>query len=106
GARTSCTISGRQAMVSIAKAIPSLLELAQHARLPLRELVSIAKAIPSLLERAARASIAPSPFVSIAKAIPSLLEPELRTNKRGKTKEFQSRKRFRHCWSGGAPLRI
>ena len=37
--------------VSIAKAIPSLLERAEMARRGVKQQVSIAKAIPSLLER-------------------------------------------------------
>ena len=61
--------------VSIAKAIPSLLErdigdASQHGGC-----VSIAKAIPSLLEPLVDAPGAPAAGVSIAKAIPSLLEP-------------------------------
>ena len=63
-------------------------------------MVSIAKAIPSLLEPCD--SVARSRWialVSIAKAIPSLLERKARKLSRWTTM-FQSRKRFRHCWSG------
>ena len=109
--------------VSIAKAIPSLLEpihlWIEDGRFP----VSIAKAIPSLLERDKILAEQPETLVSIAKAIPSLLEPALShlaysaltgfnresdsvtvgAKKRRPyptgTLSFQSRKRFRHCWS-------
>src|SRR5690606_7887252 len=37
--------------------------------------------------------------VSIAKAIPSLLEPCRGHRRRSQLLRFQSRKRFRHCWS-------
>ena len=111
-------------MVSIAKAIPSLLEL-EVRDLTIRNFanVSIAKAIPSLLELQRAAKHAARTDVSIAKAIPSLLErlaanrtsaASRRFNREsdsvtvgadgqfvvaGSTAMFQSRKRFRHCWS-------
>ena len=60
--------------VSIAKAIPSLLELGLERREAHIGPVSIAKAIPSLLERRQLRHCHLRWRVSIAKAIPSLLE--------------------------------
>ena len=110
--------------VSIAKAIPSLLELklvggsmsndcsfnresdsvTVGAELPYMRrkrshLVSIAKAIPSLLEHRSRWRTTRPGSVSIAKAIPSLLEHGKRFGRGFRIGVFQSRKRFRHCWS-------
>ena len=61
--------------VSIAKAIPSLLEPVSPCWFGPDWLVSIAKAIPSLLEHRQASGWVQEFFVSIAKAIPSLLEP-------------------------------
>ena len=62
-------------------------------------LVSIAKAIPSLLEPPTPVTVEEETKVSIAKAIPSLLEHGHDGRYVAKRMEFQSRKRFRHCWS-------
>ena len=64
-----------------------------------RLLVSIAKAIPSLLELQANSRRRAGIVVSIAKAIPSLLELPLVPSASFNQRTFQSRKRFRHCWS-------
>ena len=61
--------------------------------------VSIAKAIPSLLEHEIGVPQVKPAIVSIAKAIPSLLEPGTACESRRRKRGFQSRKRFRHCWS-------
>ena len=63
-----------------------------------RVFVSIAKAIPSLLERCPGPQCRSIVVVSIAKAIPSLLERSPAPLPR-RIFLFQSRKRFRHCWS-------
>ena len=60
--------------VSIAKAIPSLLERSVSRSSDVQFDVSIAKAIPSLLERHDARRCTTGCRVSIAKAIPSLLE--------------------------------
>ena len=86
--------------VSIAKAIPSLLEPRETATIPTQiKRVSIAKAIPSLLERVGEQRLHLQLVVSIAKAIPSLLERSVSANCASGRVMFQSRKRFRHCWS-------
>ena len=99
GADEQTEIKPQVEAVSIAKAIPSLLE---RCRVPIpmfSDDVSIAKAIPSLLEprhwpRVHLCIVQ----VSIAKAIPSLLELRC-AGQTWRICLFQSRKRFRHCWS-------
>ena len=111
--------------VSIAKAIPSLLEHALACRLsvdlafqsrkrfrhcwsarscpfyPLSIPVSIAKAIPSLLERQT-ADTSPAIMRSFNRESDSVTVGAQRQRKKSARRSvFQSRKRFRHCWSDG-----
>src|SRR5690606_7419847 len=72
----------------------------EYNRLAQELRVSIAKAIPSLVERGAHGQLRRrKASVSIAKAIPSLLEPDNVEWAETIMYRFQSRKRFRHCWS-------